>query len=150
FDNLIGIGLGIPAVIDSNKKFIHSSTHLGWKNVSLNFLNELSVPVYVQNSVNMGAVSASSLEGEKENESSFYVRIREGVGGAYLINNMIVNGASWTVGEIGHISIDSSGKRCECGQKGCLESLINQDEFIKKANSFNFSPKIKNGEIKFE
>src|SRR5690625_3980551 len=147
YNNLIGIGIGIPGIIDSDKKFVHTSTNLGWTNVSLQFLNDISIPTYVQNSVNMGAISASNLEGDKDSASSFYVRVREGVGGAYLINNMIMNGASWTAGEIGHIAIDSSKERCNCGQKGCLELLINQDEFIKKVRELGFSLNTVNGEI---
>jgi len=151
YDQIIGIGIGIPGIIDSNKNIIHSSTHLGWLNVSLHdLIKDVSIPVYVQNSVNMGAISALNAEGSHGESSSFYVRIREGVGGAFVLDNMMMNGASWTAGEIGHISIDSQGKRCECGQRGCLESLINHDAFIKDAKLSNNDPFIRNGNIKFD
>src|SRR5699024_5498038 len=57
--------------------------------------------------------------------------------------------ASWTAGEIGHLAIDPSKARCRCGQRGCLELLINQDVFIDKAKELGLSPKVKNGEIEF-
>lgn len=131
FNHVIGIGIGIPAIIDTDKKHIHTSTHLGWSDVSLLDLNDLSIPLTVQNSVNMGAIEALDYEEEIGNESSFYLRVSEGVGGAYVINNTLIDGGSWTAGEIGHISIDSYGERCVCGQKGCLEQVINYKALMK-------------------
>lgn len=148
--NIIGIGIGIPGIVNSEKKFIYLSTHLNWKNISLDELEEFSIPIYVQNSVNMGAIGALHLEGDTGEGNTFYVRVSEGVGGAYIINNVSLDGDSWTAGEIGHISIDSAGDRCECGQRGCLELLINYKAFIEKLESFGHSPIMKDGEIQFE
>lgn len=148
--NIVGIGIGVPGIVDSDKKFIHLSTHLNWKNVSFSELDDFPVPIYVQNSVNMGAIGALDLEGDNEEGSSFYVRVSEGVGGAYIINNVSLNGDSWTAGEIGHISIDSSGERCNCGQRGCLEHLINYKAFNEKLESLGYSTSIEDGEIQFD
>lgn len=149
-NNLIGIGVGIPGIVDSEIKYVHLSTHLNWQDVSLNELDEFTVPIYVQNSVNMGAVGALNTEGENGKESSFYVRVSEGVGGAYIYNNVIINGANWTAGEIGHISIDPDGKECICGQKGCLELLINYKAFEEQLKLLGYSVSIYNEMFQFE
>ncbi len=145
--NIIGIGIGIPGIVNVEKKFIYLSTHLNWKNVSLDELEEFNLPIYVQNSVNMGAISALHLEGDTGDGNSFYVRVSEGVGGAYIFNHVSLDGDSWTAGEIGHLSIDPQGDRCECGQKGCLELLINYKAFMEELQSFGYSPVTKDGEI---
>src|SRR5699024_3775325 len=88
YDNLIGIGIGIRSIIESNEKVDQSATHVGWKNVSIEEVETISEPVYVQNSVSMGASRALNVEGENGEGSSFYIRVRECVGGAYLVNNM--------------------------------------------------------------
>src|SRR5699024_4074334 len=65
-------------------------------------------------------------------DSFYYIHVGDGVGGAYIIDKQIMNGASWTAGEIGHISVDPEGQRCVCGQKGCLEQLISLPTFKEK------------------
>lgn len=141
YDKVLGIGIGIPGIVNVNTRTIYESTHLGWKNVIFEdkLFSTIDVPVFVQNSVKMGTLYAIEKEGDQEKISSFYVRVGEGVGGAYIINNTIMNGGSWTAGEIGHISIDPEGEICKCGQRGCLELLINKRAFLKKMNELEIS-----------
>lgn len=128
-DKVIGVGIGIPGIINEEKLLVPISTHLNWKNVSLNHLTRFDVPITIQNIANIGAHSAINDEHLFESKSLFYVRVSEGVGGAFLINDVIIPGHTWTAGEIGHISVDPTADRCRCGQKGCLESLINVEQF---------------------
>lgn len=139
YDNILGIGISIPGIVDAEKKIVYESTHLGWKNVTFLDFEVLDIPLFVENSVNMGALNAIEQESHQMDNSSFYVRVGEGVGGAYIVDNNIMNGGSWTAGEIGHISIDPQGELCECGQRGCLELLINNHTFQKKLAKLGFS-----------
>lgn len=139
YDNVLGIGIGIPGIVDSNKSMVYNSTHMGWKNVSFQGFENLNVPVFVQNSVNMSAISAIEKEGNRNGGSSFYVRVGEGVGGTFIIDNKIMNGGSWTAGEIGHISINPNGELCACGQRGCLELLISNNAFKKRLGELGYS-----------
>lgn len=133
YDRVLGVGIGIPGIIDSEKRLVYKSTHLGWENVS--FYDECiqqSTKIIIQNSVNMGALCANEKEGNVGTGSSFFVRVREGVGGAFIIDNQIMSGGSWTAGEIGHISINQNGELCSCGQRGCLEQLISVSSLGEK------------------
>jgi len=151
YNHVIGIGIGFPAIVDINKKYLHTSTHLGWSDVSLKELSHSSIPITVQNSVNMGAMEAVDKERIREDDSSFYLRVSEGVGGAYIIKNNLVDGGSWTAGEIGHISIITNGERCVCGQKGCLEQLINYNALMEDLKSIGFQfPTLINNDLSFD
>jgi len=146
FDNIIGVGIGIPGIVDSDKKYVHESTHLGWHDLSLDEFNILSIPVVIQNSVNMGAIQALNSEHQSNNGSLFYLRVSEGVGGSYVINNNVIEGGSWTAGEIGHISVDTEGKLCVCGQKGCLEQLVNYNALVNDLKNIGLHPPILSSE----
>lgn len=151
YDHVIGIGIGFPAIIDSDKQHLHTSTHLGWSDVSLKELYNISIPITIRNSVNMGAVEAVDRERISEDDSSFYLRVSEGVGGANIIKNNLIDGGSWTAGEIGHISIISYEERCVCGQKGCLEQLINYKALMKDLSLIGIHfPTLINNDLSFE
>ncbi|MBS4208099.1 ROK family protein [Bacillus sp. FJAT-50079] len=140
YDQVLGIGIGVPGIVDTEKNIVYKSTHLGWENVSFQEeCSQLSRKVIIQNSVNMGALCANEKEGNYVKGSSFYVRVREGVGGASIIDNHIISGGSWTAGEIGHISIDQNGVQCDCGQRGCLEQLISVSSLSKELINKGYS-----------
>lgn len=135
---VIGIGLGIPGIVNANEGIVYESTNLHWRNTHvLDTLQEaISVPIIVQNNVNMASLCSQMIEDEDEQKSSFYIRIGDGIGGAFTAEGHIWNGDSWTLGELGHISVDPNGPLCGCGQRGCLEKLISRKAFQEWKISF--------------
>src|SRR5690606_13351212 len=59
----------------------------------------------------------------KEVDDLVCVTLGTGVGGGVIVNGRVVYGLKGFAGEIGHILIDPDGVRCNCGQKGCLETI---------------------------
>jgi glucokinase len=45
------------------------------------------------------------------------------VGGGLILNNQLWAGAEGTAGEIGHVTVDPEGRKCHCGNRGCLETM---------------------------
>ncbi|MBA4496259.1 ROK family protein [Paenactinomyces guangxiensis] len=123
---VLGIGVGIPALVDPDQGFVYDSSHLGWKKIAVKEILDQHLPVQARilNSVNAAALGQLQVIPEEDSSSVFYIRIDEGVGGALIIRNEIYTGSSWTAGEIGHLSVKNDGPICSCGQRGCLESLI--------------------------
>ena len=75
----------------------------------------------------------------------FYLMINDGVGGACVSNDKIVQGEHNRYGEFGHMTLYPDGRKCMCGKKGCVESYLSArnlssdlgiqiDEFFKKAS----------------
>ncbi|WP_449537974.1 ROK family protein [Ferdinandcohnia sp. Marseille-Q9671] len=128
---VIGIGIGIPGIVNSNEGIVYHSTNLGWKNIHVldQLKDTVSVPILVQNNVNMASLCSTGIGDHAGSGSSFYIRIGDGIGGAFTTEGHIWNGDSWTSGEIGHISVDANGPLCGCGQRGCLEKLISRKAF---------------------
>ena len=68
------------------------------------------------------------------------VTLGTGVGGGIIINKKIYRGNTGTAGEIGHITIEPNGNKCNCGNKGCWEqyasakSLARRTEIVAKQN----------------
>lgn len=60
----------------------------------------------------------------------------DGVGAGVVQNGAVFDGHKGYAGEIGHISIDVNGPRCQCGNYGCLELYCSAIEFVKEASGF--------------
>lgn len=138
-EGVLGIGIGIPGIVNSVEGIVYESTNLQWKNVMVRELlnDKLNKPILFHNNVKMASLCASDYGDVHTNGSSFYIRIGDGIGGAFIREGVIWDGNSWTSGEIGHISVDSEGPICSCGQKGCLEKLISLTTFMEWKEKHN-------------
>lgn len=54
-----------------------------------------------------------------------------GLGLGVVVGGMILSGNSGMAGEIGHITVDPTGIRCGCGNRGCLETLATDAALVK-------------------
>ncbi|WP_034913186.1 ROK family protein [Erwinia sp. 9145] len=121
---LLGIGVGLPGIIDPERGYLHLSSHLNWHSVDVqSALRDVGAPVRVMNPVRAAALLSLPRHNEGAARSCFYLRVGEGTGGALLNGNEIFTGSSWTAGEAGHLTV-ADGPQCRCGQQGCLEAII--------------------------
>ncbi|PWK13363.1 ROK family glucokinase [Tumebacillus permanentifrigoris] len=127
FDEVAGVGVGVPAFIDFSTGFVERAVNLGWENVEL--LQELKkrlgehVPIALENDANAAGLGETWAGGGKGFSDALFVTLGTGVGGGLLVDGKIVHGANGMAGEIGHITIEPNGRRCNCGRLGCLETI---------------------------
>ncbi|MCC8180336.1 MAG: ROK family protein, partial [Planctomycetes bacterium] len=60
--------------------------------------------------------------------------IGEGIGAAPVIDDMLYRGRNTLVAEVGHITVDMNGKRCSCGNRGCLELYASMQRLRERFN----------------
>lgn len=60
-----------------------------------------------------------------------------GVGSAVMIDNRLLRGTRNAAGEIGHVTATPDGETCNCGRKGCFETVLNEQAIVKKALRIN-------------
>ena len=95
---------------------------------------EIRVPMFFGNSSMAHAYAekkALDAIGEEVNDL-MYIYVRDGVGAGILCGGDLFLGAEETAGEIGHVTINAEGKRCVCGNRGCLEQYINVDTILER------------------
>lgn len=128
---ILGVGIAVPGLVDPLKGLVHYSSHLGWRNVAVAEIlgKTIDVPIQVLNRVKAAALSPVRVVPD-DAESTFYIRVDEGVGGAFVVGNDVIHGFSYTAGEIGHVVVTPDGPICTCGQRGCLEALISVPHVI--------------------
>jgi predicted NBD/HSP70 family sugar kinase len=88
--------------------------------------------VLADNDANLAALAEATWGAARGLEDFAYVYTANGIGAGFVINGGIYVGANGTAGEIGHTTIDENGLVCECGGRGCLNTLANADAIIKQ------------------
>jgi predicted NBD/HSP70 family sugar kinase len=132
---LMGVGIGIAGVVDFKNGVVKQNPFLGWKNIFLRdaLQDRINIPVYLDNDVNTLTQSERWLNSGQTEDNFIVITIGRGIGMGIVINGQIYRGKSGGAGEFGHTVIDPDGPRCNCGQHGCLESLISDPALLTKA-----------------
>ena len=139
-DNLLGIGVAVPGLIDKEKGILEFAPNLGWKNVYILkiFKDKFNLPVILDNEAKAAAIGEREFIYPKM-DNMVFISINEGIGCGVILNGELYRGASGNAGEFGHIIIDNNGLVCHCGNKGCWETLASEsyivNRYLKLSNS---------------
>ena len=120
-----GIGIGCPGVVATKKGIVENAPNLpGWKNIKLGSIikKEFGYDVYLENDA--AAIGELIFGAGKKYSSFVMVTLGTGVGGGIVFKKKIFRGEFGAAGEIGHVSIDVNGPRCNCGSTGCIEAYL--------------------------
>jgi glucokinase-like ROK family protein len=136
FEKIIGMGVGATGLIDTGRGVVRQAINLDWKDVPLKDLIEKKfdeIPIYIDNIANVAALGEKWAGAGKKAKNLIYIRIGTGIGAGIILNGTIYEGSNGNAGEIGHITVESNGHRCKCGNRGCLEVLASGSAIIKRA-----------------
>jgi len=131
-----GIGVGSPGPLHPTEGFIYTTPNMpGWENYSIKKKLEAltGLKVMVENDANVAALAEGWKGAGKGARCSILLTLGTGIGGGILRDGKLVNGATMTAGEVGHVVIDYNGPKCGCGNNGCLEAFIGTAGIINRA-----------------
>lgn len=120
-----GIGVGCPGVVQIKKGIVENAPNLpGWKNVKLGQILKAryGYKIHIENDANAAAIGELIFGAGKKFDSFVMVTLGTGVGGGIVFDKKIFRGEFGAAGEVGHISIDINGPKCNCGSTGCIEA----------------------------
>ena len=99
-----------------------------------------SLPVYVDNDANAAAVGEYHCGAGRSYENVVLLTLGTGVGSGIIIENQVLHGTKGKGGELGHLIIEPKGKKCNCGQTGCLEAYASGTAITKTAKTLINDP----------
>ncbi|MBP1971765.1 glucokinase [Virgibacillus natechei] len=134
-NDLLGIGVGAPGFIDSDNGFVYEAVNIGWKDFDLakQLKDKSGLPVFVENDANIAVLGENWKGAGNQSRNVIALTIGTGVGGGIIANGSILNGVNGVAGEIGHITVDPNGDTCNCGSKGCLETIASATGLVRQA-----------------
>jgi glucokinase len=127
-ENVDGVGIGIPGIIDSANGIITQAPNIS--NVYSYPLRDLLVDLirgdlsmFIENDANCAALGELWIGVGKNVDSLVLLTIGTGLGGGIILDGKLWRGADGMAGEVGHIIVSPDGARCNCGNRGCLETI---------------------------
>jgi predicted NBD/HSP70 family sugar kinase len=132
-EKIIGVGLGMGGLIDAERGCCIDSWMMNWRNVEISHPLEdrLGIPVFLDNDVNCLAIYEKLFGQGQPYHHFLVVAIGGGVGLGIVINGDLYRGAFGGAGEFGHTAVTTEGRRCVCGNHGCLETYISDSGIVK-------------------
>ncbi|RKN80471.1 ROK family transcriptional regulator [Paenibacillus ginsengarvi] len=131
---IVGAGVGVAGIVD-DKGTVLFAPNLEWEHVELKQLLEqqLGVPVVVDNEANAGALGELRFGAAREASDIVYLSVGTGIGAGITIGGQLMRGFGGFFGEVGHTTIETNGKRCRCGNKGCWEQYASESAILEMA-----------------
>ncbi|MCQ9164863.1 ROK family transcriptional regulator [Arthrobacter sp. STN4] len=132
--SLMGAGAGIPGPIDRRTgKVIQGAILPEWVGINLHerLKSALDLPVYIENDANLGALAQITWGAHTAVPNLVFVKIGTGIGAGLILNGSLYSGSIGVTGEIGHLTINESGRICRCGNRGCLETVASTATMIE-------------------
>jgi glucokinase len=134
-ESFLGIGIGAPGPLDREKGIIIVAPNLGWKMFPLRDRIHTATGLHctLDNDANCATMGEWWTGAAKGAKNVIGVTIGTGIGGGIIIDGKLYHGSSDVAGEIGHMTIDSTGRRCGCGNYGCLEAYASGTAIAERA-----------------
>lgn len=132
---LIGVGIASIGPLDlKNGIILNPPNFYGINQLPIRELLEahLSVPVYLQNDSNAGALAEKYFGCCVDIKNFAYVGLTNGVGAGIVIKDSLFEGSRGFSGEIGHVTIDYEGSVCHCGNRGCVETVASVPVILQR------------------
>lgn len=133
-EKILGVGVGVPGIVDyQNGVIINFASASKLRQIPLKVELEARFPYtfYIDNESNSRALAEQQLGYAVGYSNSIFLSCWDGLGSGIVSNGVIMRGAGNITGEIGHMVINPSGKRCFCGKNGCLEAYCTAETLVE-------------------
>ncbi|MGC9550428.1 sugar metabolism global transcriptional regulator Mlc [Vibrio metoecus] len=124
-DRVTSIAITLPGLVNSEQGIVLQMPHYNVKNLALGpeIYKATGLPVFVANDTRAWALAEKLFGHAQDVENSVLISIHHGLGAGIVLDGRVLQGRHGNIGELGHIQIDPKGKRCHCGNYGCLETV---------------------------
>lgn len=133
-----GIGVGAPGPIDpANGILFNPPNLLGWVDVPIKALlqERTGLPVEVGNDANVAALGEWRFGSGRDCRHFIYVTISTGIGGGVIADSRLLLGRKGIAGEVGHMTVQTDGPLCGCGNIGCWEAVASGTALARYAST---------------
>ncbi|HYV98373.1 MAG TPA: ROK family protein, partial [Gemmatimonadaceae bacterium] len=134
-EEFAGVGVGAPGPLDRAKGLVIVAPNLHWHNFPLRdrVAGGVGLKVTLDNDANCATLGEWWLGAGRGSKIMLGLTIGTGIGGGLIIDGKLFHGASDVAGEVGHTTIETQGRRCACGNYGCLEAYASGTAIAERA-----------------
>lgn len=132
---ILGAGIGSPGPLNTTTGVVILTPNLGWVDMPVRdrIAAALGLPATLDNDANCALVGEAWVGAARGARHAVALTLGTGIGGGIIVDGRLVHGASDVAGEIGHMTIETNGRRCGCGNDGCLEAYASGPAIARRA-----------------
>jgi glucokinase len=134
--SISAIGVAIPGLVNRQTDRVIAPRDLPAtlvEDLHGELMRATGLRVELENDANAAAYGEYKVGAGRGARNLFYMMIGNGIGGAIILDGKLWTGASGFAGEVGHITIDTEGIECVCGNTGCLETVASAPSIVRRA-----------------
>ncbi len=134
-EDFAGVGIGSPGPLNRETGIVIGATNLGFFDFPLRdeVARAVGLPASLDNDARCATLGEHWRGAARGMRNVLGMTIGTGIGGGLIVDGQLYHGASDVAGEIGHTTIDSTGRRCNCGSYGCLEAYASGPAIAERA-----------------
>ena len=123
-DDCFACGVAVPGLCNYESGLWLYSPFSGLSNIPINDIVSgiTALPCVCDNDVNVSALAEKHFGVCKNKDDFLWITVSNGIGGGLYLGGKIYRGENLSAGEIGHFIVEEDGRKCCCGNKGCLEA----------------------------
>ncbi len=130
-----GVGVGSPGALDRARGVVVVAHNLRWRDLPLRALiaERVGLPASLDNDANCATLGEWWTGAARGAHNVVGITLGTGIGGGLILGGRLYHGASDVAGEVGHTTIETAGRRCACGNYGCLEAYASGPNIALRA-----------------
>jgi glucokinase len=115
------------------RKILHSPNYPSLNGFDLvpAFNRFLDVPFRIDNDANMAAFGEYKHGAGRGAQSLVLLTVGTGIGSGIILDGKLWQGKCGFAGELGHITVNPEGSKCNCGNVGCLETEASAPRIVR-------------------
>lgn len=128
-------GIGMPSYVNPRTELLVHANCFGWRNVPIyEYLDgTLPLPLKIENDANCAVLGETLVGAARGYQNVLMLTLGTGVGGGVIMDGRIWCGADGLGAEMGHSKLVYGGRRCTCGQLGCLDGYCSARGLVRTA-----------------
>jgi glucokinase-like ROK family protein len=135
-EDILAVGVGVPGPVEQATGLLTDPPIMpGWDRFPIRdvLVREYAAPVFVDNDVNIMALGERWGGVAKGVDDVIFVKIGTGIGSGIIIGGRLHRGTQGCAGDLGHVTVDTKGPTCTCGNRGCLEAMAAAPAMVRQA-----------------
>ncbi|MCW0484285.1 ROK family transcriptional regulator [Gaoshiqia sediminis] len=130
---ITAVGISMPGLVDSENGINRTIKRTEDRNIAARLTKRFGIRTYIENDARMQGLGELIFGKARNTNNTLVINWNWGLGLGMVLNGDIYSGATGCAGELSHIRIMENGKLCECGKRGCLQTIAGAQHLLDMA-----------------
>ena len=132
--DVVGIGIGVPGLVDGERGEVLYSNNLGWSHFQIAdaVKQKTGIPVKIANDADAATLGEFKFGAGRGADDLVMITLGTGVGSGVIANGRLYTGNRRAGVEIGHTVLRAGGRLCTCGRRGCFEAYCSASALVRQ------------------